>query len=118
MAIDPKVYNLIKFFTTELFPVVFGIAAYIYFFKVTDYFRFLGQLTLSFGAFRASLQFYRRVLVRAKRPLDYGKWAIVTGKSKTSFLWLCSAVIWSVLFNQDRPLASARTLRTISLASA
>jgi len=81
MAIDPKVYNLFKFLTTELFPVVFGIVAYIYIFKVTDYFRFLGQLTLVFGIFRALLHFYRRVLVPAKRPLDYGKWAIVTGST-------------------------------------
>lgn len=81
MAIDPKVYNLFKFLTTELFPVAFGIIAYIYIFKVVDYFRFLGQLTLAFGVFRASLHFYRRVLVSAKRPLDYGKWAIVTGKA-------------------------------------
>jgi len=48
-------------------------------FGVTDYFRLTGQIVLVLLLWKAGTVFYRRVVLPAKKPLEYGKWAIVTG---------------------------------------
>ncbi len=76
---DPKVKNLIKFFL----QVGAGVGGLLYFIlKVwgeSDWIRITGAITLAVAAWRAALSIYRRMILPAKAPLAYGKWAVVTG---------------------------------------
>lgn len=77
---DPKVKNLLRFFFNNIvfpFGLVFGC---IHYFNITDYYRFFGQAVLVFIVWRICLAIYRRMIVPAKKPREFGKWAIVTGK--------------------------------------
>jgi len=42
---------------------------------------YLGYLTVVIVVWRSLLSFYRRVIMKPKKPLEYGKWAIVTGST-------------------------------------
>ena len=76
---DPKVRNLLKFVVKNMIgPVVIFIVA-LRFFGISDYFRLFGQITLVILLWKAGYAFYQRVLLPAKKPKDFGKWAIVTG---------------------------------------
>lgn len=80
MALDPKVKNLIKFFVFRFFLPIIAVVLILRFWGATDYFRLFGQATLLVLAIKYGVAFYRRVLTPAKKPLAFGKWAIVTGK--------------------------------------
>lgn len=79
MKLDPKVKNLLKFMLQNIILPVVALFVAIRFFGITDYFRLIGQLTIGLLAWKAWTSFYRRVLLPPKKPLEYGKWAIVTG---------------------------------------
>lgn len=79
MAIDPKIKNLIKFFLTRFILPIATVVVVLRFWGATDYFRLLGQATLVVLGIKYGVAFYRRVLTPAKKPLEFGKWAIVTG---------------------------------------
>eukprot|EP01033_Poteriospumella_lacustris_P013234 gene13234-9480_t len=81
MAIDPKIKNLIKFFLTRFILPIAGVVVVLRFWGATDYFRLLGQATLLVLGVKYGVAFYRRVLTPAKKPLEFGKWAIVTGST-------------------------------------
>lgn len=81
MAIDPKVWNLFKFFFTTFFLPIAGFAVVVLYLGVTDYFRLFGQVAIALIAWRLAFIFYKRVVVPPKKPISYGKWAIVTGRS-------------------------------------
>lgn len=81
MAIDPKVFNLFKFFLLRggvlfclgyAFPQVTGI---------TDPYKIFTLAVLAVVVWRSLLSIYRRMILPAKKPTDYGKWAIVTGST-------------------------------------
>ena len=44
-----------------------------------DFFYWIGVATFLITIWRLLLTFYRRVILPSKKPLQYGKWAIVTG---------------------------------------
>ena len=76
---DPKVKNLIKFFL-QVGAAVGGLFYFIL--KVwgeRDWIRIVGAITLAVVAWRTALSIYRRMILPAKAPSAYGKWAIVTG---------------------------------------
>lgn len=79
MAIDPKIKNLIKFFVTTFILPVVVLVVVVRGLGSTDYFRLFGQSTLAVLAVIYGWRFFQRVLVPAKKPLAFGKWAIVTG---------------------------------------
>ena len=45
--------------------------------------RVIGVIALLGVAFRVVLNIYRRLILRGKDPLSYGKWVIVTGLSQS-----------------------------------
>lgn len=77
---DPKVRNLFIFFAKA------GLLLGALFFAVvrvwgeTDPLRLLGAAVLAVAAWRAAVSVYRRLVLPPKQPLQYGKWAIVTGR--------------------------------------
>lgn len=79
--LDPKVYNFLEFF------VIKGGAAALTFYVVLklgykfgyDAVHVIFAITIAIILWRALLSIYRRVIKPAKKPLEYGKWAIVTG---------------------------------------
>ena len=79
MAMDPKVKNLIKFvFTTLILPFI-SLFALLRYFGFTDYFRLIGIAAVAVATWRAGLSMYRRLWLKPKHCLEFGKWAIVTG---------------------------------------
>lgn len=81
MKLDPKVKNLLKFFVSSVVLPLAALFVAIAYFGITDYFRLIGQITIALLAWKAGATFYRRVLLPPKKPLEYGKWAIVTGST-------------------------------------
>jgi len=51
------------------------------FIGVKDYIWLFGFLTLLLALWRVALSVYRRLILPAKKPLEFGKWAIVTGST-------------------------------------
>jgi hypothetical protein len=82
MQMDPKVRNLLVFLAKNVFAPTAVIVAVVYSGGVTDYFRLLGQITIALLLWRVGLSIYRRLILPSKKPLEFGKWAIVTGESK------------------------------------
>lgn len=78
---DPKVKNFFKFVFGVLVGPLLIITAYVKYIGVDDYFRLLGQIVLILAIWRISLHVYRRKILQPKKPLEYGKWAIVTGST-------------------------------------
>lgn len=79
-SMDPKVKNLLKFLVeTVLLPVVLLVALFKYF-QVNDFFKAFGIITLAILVWRIGLAVYRRLILPGKKPQEFGKWAIVTGK--------------------------------------
>jgi hypothetical protein len=79
MALDPKVKNLIIFFVTKGGFTFFLLYLFVKFSGITDLVWLFGFLVLLVIAWRVSLSVYRRLILPAKKPLEFGKWAIVTG---------------------------------------
>ena len=79
MALDPKVKNLIIFLVKNLAALVIALALFVKFSGVTDYIRLFGILVLLIGGWRIFLSIHRRLIQKPKKPLEFGKWAIVTG---------------------------------------
>ena len=82
MALDPKVKNLIIFLVTNLAPVIAGLYFFVKYSGITDKIKLFGVLVLLISAWRIGLSVYRRLIQPAKKPLEFGKWAIVTGEKK------------------------------------
>ena len=94
MAMDPKVRNLIIFLITNLGGVVLAFFLFVKFSGVKDYIWLLGFITLLVAVWRIGLSVYRRLILPAKKPLEFGKWAIVTGNNVILFLQLIMIVIF------------------------
>jgi len=81
MAIDPKVYNLIKFIVLRgsvLFAVGYSIP---HIFGIKNLLTIVGLIVSIAASWRIALSIYRRMIIPAKKPKEYGKWAIVTGST-------------------------------------
>eukprot|EP01038_Epipyxis_sp_PR26KG_P013243 gene13243-17749_t len=79
---DPKVKNLIKFLLVRIGSISAVIAAVYYSLDETNrWLVLLAYVTLSIVVWRSLLSIYRRLILPAKRPLQYGRWAIVTGST-------------------------------------
>jgi len=46
-----------------------------------DAFRWIGLITVIISVWRISLSIYRRLILPAKKPKSYGRWAVVTGST-------------------------------------
>lgn len=79
MKIDPKTKNLIKFLGTRLAPFIAAVWAAIKFSGERDVIKIIGYTTLVIIIWRSALSIYRRLILPAKDPRSYGKWAVVTG---------------------------------------
>ncbi len=79
--VDPKVKNLFIFVTTRLGSVVGFCYGFIWCTNERDPMRLVAYLTIGILVWRICLSIYRRLIVPAKEPLAYGKWAIVTGST-------------------------------------
>jgi len=76
-----KVVNLCKFFV-KFFALIGTIAVIsIYFLDERDPLKLLGIAIITILVWRILLSIYRRLIIPAKHPLTYGKWAIVTGST-------------------------------------
>ncbi len=84
---DPKVRNLIIFFVTNFGVVFVALYFFVKFSGITDLVWLFGFLVLLLIGWRLFLSVYRRLIEPAKKPLEFGKWAIVTGKPFMS-MWL------------------------------
>lgn len=78
---DPKVKNLIKFVITSFGGLVVVFFLFVRFAGVKDYVWLTGFITLLVAVWRIGLSVYRRLIMPAKKPLEFGKWAIVTGST-------------------------------------
>lgn len=81
MAIDPKVWNLFRFFIVRMIAVI---AFFFVFIKVTGFkntYEVVGAVSILLLIRRIAISVYRRLIIPAKDPLEYGKWAIVTGST-------------------------------------
>ena len=85
-GIDPKVKNLIRFILQNVVLPVILFVLILKYFQITDYFRIFGIIVFLVALWRTILSVYRRVILPGKKPQDFGKWAIVTGKSVISTL--------------------------------
>lgn len=54
--------------------------------NISDYVYMIGLLTISIIVIRSGLSIYRRLILPAKKPLEFGKWAIVTGSTSGNML--------------------------------
>jgi len=75
---DPKTKNLL-IFTLQAIAGIGGVAWACLNYLSSDPFAALGQFLLVVAAWRALLSMYRRLILPAKHPRSYGKWAVVTG---------------------------------------
>ena len=83
MAIlDPRTWNLIKFLVTRSLAAAIIIFLTLKFTQETDVLRLLGGFVVVITLWRSLLSIYRRLIAPAKKPLEYGKWAIVTGSTR------------------------------------
>mmetsp|Transcript_7554 Transcript_7554/g.8230 ORF Transcript_7554/g.8230 Transcript_7554/m.8230 type:complete len:330 (-) Transcript_7554:1446-2435(-) len=78
---DPKVKNMLKYMAKNLALPLIAIVGAIKVFGITDYIRLLGQVALVIIVWRGGLSIYRRRIQPAKKPLEFGKWAIITGST-------------------------------------
>jgi hypothetical protein len=123
MGLDPKVRNLFIFLFKNLVVPLIPIVLLIKYIGVTDYFRLFGILTLALLVWKVGYTFYQRCILPAKKPQEFGKWAIVTGKTYSIRLFYLSLLIMfllqfstSLLVSQDPPLVLAKAL-LITLAN-
>ncbi len=78
---DPKLKNLLKHLS---FNVLLPLASFILLIRllnISDVVYIIGLLAIIVIVIRFCVSFYRRVILSAKRPLEFGKWAIVTGST-------------------------------------
>lgn len=83
---DPKVKNMLKYMAKNLALPLIAIVGAIKVFGITDYIRLLGQVALVIIVWRGGLSIYRRRIQPAKKPLEFGKWAIITGNANLTIL--------------------------------
>ncbi len=82
MAIDPKVWNLCRFLIVRIVAVVALFYAFVWATGLHQPLQIIGSLALMILAYRVLyVSIYRRRLLPPKDPLEYGKWAIVTGST-------------------------------------
>jgi hypothetical protein len=116
MGLDPKVRNLFIFLFKNLVVPLIPIVLLIKYIGVTDYFRLFGILTLALLVWKVGYTFYQRCILPAKKPQEFGKWAIVTGKAYSVWLFLSVLTMFllqfytSLLVSQDPPLVLAKAL--------
>lgn len=77
---DPKVKNLLKFLVLRLSVLLALIYSFFTFFVPDgDLVRGVGYLFIIILLGRVILLLYRHQILPAKKPLEYGSWAIITG---------------------------------------
>ncbi len=86
LKMDPKVKNLFRFFIANIILPLGVVVGCIRYFNISDYYRFFGQAVLVFFLWKICVAVYRRMIVPAKKPREFGKWAIVTGKRNSLLL--------------------------------
>jgi NADP-dependent 3-hydroxy acid dehydrogenase YdfG len=96
---DPKIKNLFKL-AAEILLVVFA-TSFIYYFlvKPTSCFEIIGHSFIFLTIIRLCIFIHRRYIQKSKKPLEYGKWAIIIDNGSN----LCNEIAY-VLANEGMSL--------------
>jgi len=78
---DPKLKNLLKHLSINVLLPLLAFILLVRLLNISDIVYIVGLLAIIVITIRSCVSFYRRVILSAKRPLDFGKWAIVTGST-------------------------------------
>ena len=79
MAIDPKVWNLFRFLIIRLLSIASILYVFVKITGVNGFFQIMGVIFTLIIIYASVVSLYRKRLLPPKDPLDYGKWAIITG---------------------------------------
>lgn len=79
MAVDQKVWNLFRFVIIRLSVIAGLFYVLIKLTGISNFFEVVGVTTVLILLYRFLLMIWRRNILPPKLPLEYGKWAIVTG---------------------------------------
>lgn len=78
---DPKLKNLLKHLSINVLLPSASFILLVRLLNISDVVYIVGLLVIIVITIRFCVSFYRRVILPAKRPLEFGKWAIVTGST-------------------------------------
>lgn len=78
---DPKLKNLLKHLSINVLLPSAAFILLIRLLNISDVEYIVGLLVIIVVTIRGFVSFYRRVILPAKRPLEFGKWAIITGST-------------------------------------
>jgi short-subunit dehydrogenase len=81
MAVDQKVWNLFRFVIIRLSVIAALFYVLIRVTGMSSFFEVVGVTVVLVLLYRFMLMLWRRSILPPKRPLAYGKWAIVTGST-------------------------------------
>jgi len=81
MAVDQKVWNLFRFVIIRLSVIAALFYVLIRVTGISSFFEVVGVTTVLVLLYRFMLMLWRRSILPPKPPLEYGKWAIVTGST-------------------------------------
>lgn len=81
MTIDQKVWNLFRFILIRLIVIISIFYVFLIVTGLKNYNEIIGVISILLLIYRILLTIYRRRILIAKNPIEYGRWALITGST-------------------------------------